>query len=150
MWILIYHTSYTYYISLILAYYISFKYYCWKFVIIYLSVTIADTWLEYFFKVLLLIHLLYIFVVLGTIVGTSWAEMYYERNLFTKSLKFFSLLHYELFHTSNKRVIIIHTKLQLPSCFLSAAGDVWQRLKRYVLLTSTHINTCKETKAEII
>jgi hypothetical protein len=74
-------------------------------------------------------------------------KMYYDRNLFTKLLKFFSLLHYEMFHTSNKRVIIIRTKLQLLSCFLSAAGDVWQRLNGYVLLTSTQIHTHKQTRA---
>ena len=70
MWILGYHISYIIlYISLIFAYYMSFKYYCWKFVILYLSVTTADTWLEYFFKVLLLINFLCIFELLGTIVG---------------------------------------------------------------------------------
>jgi len=33
----------------------------------------------------------------------------------------------------------------MPPCFLSATGDVWQRLKRYVLLSSTRAHA-KEQK----
>lgn len=137
--------------SQIRTYYISFTYYSWKFVIIYLSVTITGTWLEYFFKVLLLKHLLYTFEVLGTIVSTSRTEIYYDQNLFTKYLKFFSLLPYEQFHTSNKHAIIIYAKLQLPSCFLSAAGGCVVKTERICSsATNRQTHARKGTKAEIL
>jgi len=61
--------------------------------------------LEYFFKVLLLIRLLYIFEVLDAVVGNSRAEMYYDRNLNT-SLSIAELLGIDLAATPEIRLVL--------------------------------------------
>jgi hypothetical protein len=137
---------YVCYISVILAYYLPFEYYCWQFVIIYLSVIIADNMFEYIFKILLLIHLLYIFEVLGTIVGTSWAEMHYDWNMSTIFLNYLFLLHHELFHTSNNCVIIIHAS---ATALLYSVGCRWCVAKTDQLCPSDINTQAKEQKLQI-